>query len=138
MNLVYSIEKNTSKDLVKAGEILKKFLENNYNDKAMTLLAENYFDQGKLSEGFSIFQQRAENFPYSVGFYDDLSDLYFQTQDYASSLKWAKKNMEFAPFVGGYHFKTAKILQAMKDDAGTKDELRKTIYDALGIERRLK
>lgn len=128
MNLVYSIEKNTSKDLTKAGEILKKYLENNYSDKAMTMLAENCFDQGKVSEGFSIFQQRAENFPYSVGFYNDLSDLYFQTQDYTSSLKWAMKIMEFAPFVGGYHFKAAKILQAMKDDAGTKDELRKTIY----------
>jgi len=128
MNLAYTIERNTSKDLAKANLILKAFLKNDYSDKVMTTLASNYFDLGNKSEAFEIYNKRIENYPYSIGYYSDLSDIYFSAQEYENALKWCKKTLEFAPYVGGYWNKLGKIYQAMNKPDEAKDAFKKAIY----------
>ncbi len=128
MNLTYTIERNSSKDLAKANVILKGFLKNNYSDKVMTELADNYFDLGNKKEGFELYNQRVQNYPYSVGYYTDLSDLYFASQDYNNALKWMKVTLEFAPYIGSYWNKLGKIYQAMNKNEEAIDAYRKAIY----------
>ena len=128
MNLAYTIERNTSKDLAKANVILKGFLKNNYSDKVLTTLAGNYFDLGSKKEAFDIYNQRIQNYPYSIGYYTQLSDIYFSAQDYENALKLAKKALEFAPYIGGYWNKLGNIYQAMNKPEDAKDAFRKAIY----------
>lgn len=128
MNLTYTIERNTSKNLAKANEILKAYLKNNYRDKVMTAMANNYFDLGKREEGMKIYQQRIQNYPYSIGYYVELSELYFAAQDYNNALTYAQKTLEFAPYIGGYWSRVGKIYEALKDDEHAKDAYRKAIY----------
>ena len=128
MNLAYTIERNTSKDLAKANVILKDFLKRDYSDKVMTTLATNYFDLGSKKEAFEIYNQRIANYPYSIGYYSDLSDIYFAAQDYENALKWAQKTLEFAPYVGSYWNKVGTIYQAMNKPAEAKDAFKKAIY----------
>ncbi|MDB5282590.1 MAG: transglutaminase protein, partial [Bacteroidota bacterium] len=128
MNLVYTIERNSSKDLAKADLILKAYLKNNYSDKVMTTLAGNYFDLGNKKEGFELYNQRVQNYPYSIGFYTELSDLYFAAQDYDNALKWSLKAVELAPYIGGYWNKVGSIYEAMNKTEDAKDAFRKAIY----------
>lgn len=128
MNLAYTIERNSSKDLAKADIILKDFLKNDYSDKVMTTLAGNYFDLGNKKEGFEIYNKRIENYPYSVGYYSELCDVYFGSQDYENALKWAKKTLEFAPYVGSYWYKAGTIYEAMNKPDDAKDAFKKSIY----------
>ena len=128
MNLAYTIERNSSKDLAKADEILKDFLKRDYSDKVMTTLATNYFDLGNKKGALEIYNQRIANYPYSIGYYADLSDIYFAAQDYENALKWAKKTLEFAPYVGSYWNKVGSIYQAMNKPTEAKDAFKKAIY----------
>ncbi len=128
MNLTYTIERNTSKNLAKANEILKAYLKNNYSDKVMTAMASNYFDLGKREDGLKIYQQRIQNYPYSIGYYVELSELYFAAQDYNNALSYAQKTLEFAPCIGGYWSRCGKIYEALKDEEHARDAYRKAIY----------
>ncbi len=130
MNLCYTIEKNTTKDLGKQNVILKNYLKANYSDKVLTQLASNYFDMGNKKEGLELYQQRFKNFPYSIGYAADLSDLYFAAQDYGNALLWAEKTLEFAPYIGGYWNRLGKIHQAMKNELKAREAYQKAIYYA--------
>lgn len=128
MNLAYTIERNSNKDLVKANQILKAYLKNHYSDKIITALARNYFDLGNKKEGYELYNQRIENYPYSIGYYGDLSDIYFAAQDYENALKWAKKGLELVPYIGGYWNKVGGIYEAMNKTEEAKDAYKKAIY----------
>jgi tetratricopeptide (TPR) repeat protein len=128
MNLNYSIEKSTSKDLGKANAILESFLKNNYSDKVLVEIANNYFDLGNKKKGYELYKQRIENFPYSIGYLSDLSDLYFGAQDYSNALLYAEKAKSLAPYIGGYWSRLGKIYQAMNNETGAKEAFKKAIY----------
>jgi tetratricopeptide (TPR) repeat protein len=128
MNLTYTIEKNTSKDLTKANQILEAFQKNNYSDKVLLEIANNYFDLGNKKKGYELYKQRIENFPYSVGYLTDLSDLYFAAQDYNSAMDYAQQALALAPYVGGYWTRIGKIYQAQNDLENAKEAFRKAIY----------
>lgn len=128
MSLVYNIERNSSKDLAKANQILKAYLKNNYNDKVITTIASNDFDLGNKKEGINLYLQRVQNYPYGIGFYNDLSDLYFGSQDYPKALEWINKTLEFAPYIGTYWNKKGKIYMAMNKNSEAKNAFSKAIY----------
>ena len=128
MNLAYTIERNTSKDLAKANVILKGYLKNDYSDKVMMALASNYFDLGNKKEAYEIYNQRIENYPYSIGYYSEMSDLYFSSQEYDNALKWCKKTLDFAPYIGTYWNKLGRIYQAMEKPEEAKEAFKKAIY----------
>lgn len=128
MSIVYSIERNTSKNLNKANQILKAYLKNNYSDKVIVTIASNCFDLGNKDEAIKLYNQRVQNFPYAISYYTDLSDLYYGAQDYNNALSWANKALDLCPYVGGYWSRVGKIYQAMNRDADAKDAFRKAIY----------
>ncbi|MCS6934707.1 MAG: DUF3857 domain-containing protein [Chitinophagales bacterium] len=128
MALNYKIETSSSKDLNNANKILQEFLSRNYSDKVLVTLADNYFKLGKNNEGYKLYQQRIENLPYAIAYYGDLADLYYNERDYKNALKWAEKQLEFAPYIGSYWFKIGKIKQAMGSDDEAKKCFQKAIY----------
>ncbi|HLP20154.1 MAG TPA: DUF3857 domain-containing protein, partial [Chitinophagales bacterium] len=122
------IEKNNSKDLAKANQILETFQKNSYSDKVLTEIANNYFDLGNKKKGYELYKQRIANFPYSVGYLTDLSDLYFAAQDYTNALDYAQRAIALAPYIGGYWGRAGKIYQAMNNEESAKDAFRKAVY----------
>lgn len=128
MSLTYNIEKNTSKNVNRANQVLKNYLKNNYSDKVWTMLADNYYEQGQKGEALKIYLQRYQNYPYSISYAEDVSDVYMGMQDYNNALIWAEKAKLFAPYIGAYWSKTGKIYQAMNRTEDAKNEYRKAIY----------
>ncbi|MBL7778408.1 MAG: DUF3857 domain-containing protein [Chitinophagales bacterium] len=128
MAVNYQLEMSASKDLNNANKILTEYQKRNYSDKVLTTLADNYFKLGKNAEAYQLYQQRVEDFPYSIGYYGDLADLYYNAQDYNNAQKWAEKQLEFAPFIGSYWFKTGKVKRALGNEEGAKEDFKKAIY----------
>lgn len=128
MSLVYNIERNSNKDLAKANQILKSYFKNNYNDKVLITIASNDFDLGNKKEGFNLYLQRVQNYPYGIGYYNDLSDLYLNAQNYPKALEWINKTLAFAPYIGTYWNKKGKILMAMNNISEAKNAFSKAIY----------
>ncbi len=128
MAIMYSIERNTSKNLSKANQILKNYFKGHYSDKVLTAMASNYFDLGNKDEGLKLYYQRVDNYPYAISYYTDLSDLFFGAQDYSSALTWANKALDLSPYLGGSWNRLGKIYQAMNNETEAKEAFRKAIY----------
>lgn len=128
MSITYNIEKSTSKNVKKSNQILLNYLKNNYSDKVWTMLADNYFEQGQKSEALKIYLMRYQNYPYSIAYANDVSDVYSGMQDYNNALIWAEKAKDFAPYIGGYWSNIGKIYQSMNRNEDAKNVYRKAIY----------
>lgn len=128
MNITYNIQKNTSKNVNKANQVLKDYLKNNYSDDVWTTLANNYYEQGQKGEALKIYLMRYQNYPYSIAYANDISEVYEAMQDYNNALIWAEKAKSFAPYIGGYWSSIGKIYQSMNRNDEAKEVYRKAIY----------
>jgi len=128
MSLTYQLEMSTSKNIKKGNQILIEYLKRNYSDRILKTLAGNFFKLGKKADAINIYKQRIENVPYSIGFYGDLADIYFDQRDYANALYYVERQLEFAPYIGGYWHDLAKIKKAQGNEDEARAALQKTIY----------
>lgn len=129
VNLKYSLESNGSKDLAAGNAVLKKYLKNNYSGNFSGRLADNLIKLGNTAEGFKIYQKRITDYPYSTGYYNDLSDLYLGKQDYENALKWQLKVVELAPTHGGSWNTLGNVYMSMEGkEVEAKNAYTKAIY----------
>jgi tetratricopeptide (TPR) repeat protein len=121
MNLQYAIVMEKTKNLGKGNQLLESFLKKHYNAEAELKLISNLFKLGESSKAISLYNKRLENFPYAVGYFSQLSDIYFSLQQYKNALDYVETTLKFAPYIGKYHNDKAQILEAMnkKDEAAT-------------------
>ena len=124
----YLVESAGSKELAKGNVVLKAYLKENYSDKVLTTLADNYFKLGKNDDGIKIYLDRVATHPYVIGDYEDLSNIYFAKQDYQTALKWQQITVDKAPFHGYYYEKMGKIYEAMNKNEDAKTAYKKAIY----------
>jgi tetratricopeptide (TPR) repeat protein len=108
----YLITFNTTKDAKKSASILKSYLDDYFDEDIYNLLASSYMENGKKDEAFKMYRKYVEYFPYATSKYLSISDEYFDMQDYNSSLEWIDKVLERAPYIGRYHYKKGRILEA--------------------------
>ncbi|MFN8355856.1 MAG: DUF3857 domain-containing protein [Spirosomataceae bacterium] len=123
----YVILTEVQHDQKKADELLKKAIQERYNDKFIKELASNYLKQGDKKEAQKLYLQRIENFPYAVGFYTQLADLYSQDKDYENAQKYMQKALEFAPYIGGLWQRLATVYEYQNQTEKAKDAYRKSI-----------
>lgn len=128
MSLNYQLEVSTNKNLKKGNQFLNDYLKRNYSDRVLQTLASNYFKLGKKEDAIKIYKQRIDNSPYGIGFYGELSDIYFEQQDYVNALIYAEKQLEFAPYIGNYWHIVAKIKKALGKEDEAKAALQKAVY----------
>lgn len=114
MMIQYNIVQSTKKNLSAANAILLNYLKNNLNDDVVTSVANNYFKLGKVQDGLNLYLKRVDNYPYAIGYYNDLADLYFDQQLYDEALKWQEKARDMAPYHSYYWDKIGKIQEARK------------------------
>jgi tetratricopeptide (TPR) repeat protein len=128
MRINYQIASANSKDLNASNNMLKAYLKNVYSDRVMTQMANNYFKLGKRKDGIEIYNKRIENYPYVIGYYDDMTDLYYNQQNYEEALAWAEKTKAFAPYIGAYWKRIADIYDAMGKPDDAKENYKKALY----------
>ena len=102
VSLKYAVEKQLNKS-PRAYKVLVKYNKKNYNPSALTDLAGNYFDQGNVVKGLSIYQRLSNNHPVAIGYLNTLAKIHFAMQDYSKSIKYYNKCLEIAPYVSIYH-----------------------------------
>ena len=113
VNLAYAIEQEVKKSPKTAQAILKKYTSDSYSDKALLELAKVSFQNGKKEEGLNYYKTRINNFPYAIGYYEDLADQYFGITDYKNALVYRLKVLEFAPYFGNFWQKLAETYKAL-------------------------
>ncbi len=127
LSVRYSLLEKQSKDISAANKILKEYLENNYNDDVITTLAENYYKQGKTKEAFALLKERLEKYPYAIGYYSDLSEKYYNLQNYDEALKWQMKRINMSPFLGYPWHKLGMIYSAQNKNEDAMAAYKKAI-----------
>ncbi len=108
----YLITFNMTKDAKKSASILKSYLDDYFDEDIYNLLASSYLENGKKDEAFKMYRKYVEYFPYATSTYLSISDEYFDMQEYETSLEWIEKVLERAPYIGRYHYKKGRILEA--------------------------
>lgn len=110
--LQYLITYNATKDAKKSSAILKSYLDDYFDEDIYDLLTSSYLENGKKEEAFKMYRKYMEYFPYATNKYVTISDQYFDMQDYNSALEWIDKAIERAPYIGRYHYKKGRIVEA--------------------------
>jgi hypothetical protein len=128
VNLISTIESDLRKNPKKANAVLETYLKTNENLAAHRALVEKYFKAGNPKAGYELQKKRLEMYPYAVGDYDYLADLYLANLDYANALVNQKKTLEFAPSLGRFWQKLGAIYEAMNKTIEATDAYRKAIY----------
>lgn len=127
VNLAYVIEQEIKKSPKTAVAVLKKYSNNTYNDKVLLELAKVSFQNGKKEEGFAYYQARINNFPYAIGYYDDMAEQYFGITDYKNALIYRLKVLDFAPYYGTYWKKLAETYHALNQKEQAIEAYKKAI-----------
>lgn len=127
VNLAYVIEQEIKKSPKTAQAVLKKYVSNTYSDKALLELAKVSFQNGKKEEGFAYYQARINNFPYAIGYYDDMAEQYFGVTDYKNALIYRLKVLDFAPYYGTYWKKLAETYNALNQKEKAIEAYKKAI-----------
>lgn len=127
MNLRYSVVMDKTKDLSKGNQVLETFLKKHYNADAEMQLIRNLFKLGQTEKALAQYNKRIETHPYAVGYYSQLSDVYYGLQQYSTALNYAETMLKFAPYYGQYHQNKAKILEAMHRNSEAEASYRNAI-----------
>lgn len=132
----YNIMQNVSKDLKKGNALLENYLKNHYDDELIGVVSGNLMKLGNKEEGMKLLKKMIDDKPYATGRYTNISDKYYDQQDYKNALEWQQKALDRAPYAGVIHYKKALILDAQGNKAEAKAALKKAIefnpnnYDA--------
>ncbi|MFD2512346.1 tetratricopeptide repeat protein [Pontibacter locisalis] len=118
VKLKYLVEKSVKKNTSSSVNVLKSFLKNNNHFTSAELLAEDYFEKGKVSDGLKIYLSAIQNEPVSVGYQYKVGNIYASLQDYKKAEEAYHKALRLSPYDGDYYAQLAKTQQAM----GKKEE----------------
>lgn len=134
--LAYKIEFEKSKNYASALRYIDQYMKQYFSQDAMALQINGLFKQGATDKAIKMMMKRIEYFPYGIGYYRDLSSVYYSLGRYSESAIWNQKVLDFAPYHGPYLKESANIYKAMNEKLKSKDYLQKAIkysptdYDA--------
>jgi hypothetical protein len=137
VKLVYEIEMEKSKNLSKGNAILIKYLKKYHDIGAENQLISNLFKLGKLDEAIKMYKERLVNFPYAVGYFSQMANIYNSLQDFEKAYETNEIVLKFAPYIGTYHQTKAQILESLnKKDAASKSYIDAITYSPTDYESR--
>jgi tetratricopeptide (TPR) repeat protein len=111
MGLKYLIEANLRKNLPKALEVLKSYVDTHDNYTVAKELAAAYFAAGKASEGLKVYQDEIKLDPIGIGIYSDLGDQYYKQQQYDKAAQCYLNCLQIFPTSGDYYTSLGKIYE---------------------------
>ena len=114
VDVKYSIEYEVKNNKNEALKILNRYLKNNYNAATYEKIAYHHFKAGNASQGFDIFKDLIERYPYAIGYYSKLAANYSNAEMYNDAIEYYKKCTELAPSVGDYYEKLGNTYELVK------------------------
>lgn len=112
MRYKYLIETNLNKDVPKAIEVIKKYVDNNDAYADAEDLADAYFNMGKATAGFKVYLDEIAFDPIGVGIYSTLGEQYYKQQLYAKAEEKYLSCLGISSTTGKYYTALAKIYEA--------------------------
>jgi transglutaminase-like putative cysteine protease len=128
MQLNHTIAKEVNKNPVAGINLIKTYLKNNYDENALNLLANEYFEQGQSAAGLKILYDRLAKDPYATGYYNQLIDLLFKMQMYQKAVGFAEEGMKLAPFLPNFYNNLGNLYKNMGQKEKAKENFAKAIY----------
>ena len=130
MYVNYMIEKNVSNNPKSSLDILENFCQKYYDNSALTLLSNAYFDMGNTDKGLSILYDRSEKMPYATGYLDNLTGKLFKMQRYKDALVVNQRALDMAPYISDYYNTQGYIYKSLNNNQNAIESFRKAIYYA--------
>ncbi|HYG14239.1 MAG TPA: tetratricopeptide repeat protein, partial [Bacteroidia bacterium] len=108
-------------------KVVKKYTKSNYSVTSQKELASLYFQNGMVNEGLELYKEMIENEPIGVGLYQNLSDFYFQLQQYDKAIELLDKAVEIAPYTTYNLNQRAKCYAEKGDDDNAKADYQRAL-----------
>jgi len=115
MNLMFVFESKGNKDLDKAEEILKDYLEKNNFTNFQLNLSSFYLENAELEKANDVYEELLKQTEYSTGIYDRLASNYFVNRNYEKSLGYINKAINYAPYYSKYRSRKGDIYNQMDE-----------------------
>jgi len=93
----YSVEKSHYSNPVKANEILKKYLVDNYDSDIVSELARNFVKEGKIDSALVLLQKQIDLVPYGIETYSNIVNLLSRQSKYDEAIEVCKTIIENRP-----------------------------------------
>jgi tetratricopeptide (TPR) repeat protein len=139
LQIAFQLKKSMNKDAKGALALYEKYLKSNYNFDVLKLLANEYLEQGMSEKYLNVLKSIHSQAEYDPRFSIDLSNYYYEKQNYSSAAEYTKKAIELAPFEGGYWKSYASIQEQMNNKAEAIANYKRALYyDRTNYEARKK
>lgn len=109
----YSVQEQT-KNLAASNKILQAYLKKNYSDQIYNQVVNNLFKLGNGTLGLSMLETRIKQYPYKIGFINELAQIYSSAELNDRAIVWQERTMKCAPYEGYY----CSLAAAIREDMG--------------------
>jgi tetratricopeptide (TPR) repeat protein/transglutaminase-like putative cysteine protease len=128
LQVAFRLKKDLNKDAKGALALYEKFLKSNYNFDIVKLLANEYREQGMNDKYLNVLKTLNKQAGYDPRFSIDLSNYYYEKQNYSSAADYIKEAIQLAPFEGSYWKSYASILEQMNNKEEAIAHYKKALY----------
>ncbi|MFL5789796.1 MAG: DUF3857 domain-containing protein, partial [Flavisolibacter sp.] len=128
LTMMFKVHKLLKKDNKAALAVYEKYFKNAYNSNILSDLSDEYKEQGLNDKYLELLERNARDAAYNPYFYMELSNYYYEKQDYKKSLEYADYILKLAPYSGKYWNHKANILDQMKKKEEAIAHYKKAIY----------
>src|SRR5690606_28719741 len=108
--------------------IYEHFLKTNYSYDIIKMLANEYNKQGIAEKELQWLKYLADNFSYDPELYTNISNYYFNQQEYDKASEFGRKALELAPYVATYWENLGVELQQQNINGEAANAYQKALY----------
>lgn len=127
VNLACIIDYQTTRKQDGTIDILKKYLQSDYNETGLSNLAKAYLEASKLDDWEKTYKKMLEYAPSSPGYHNQMANVFISLQKYDRAAESAEKALTFCPSCGVYWAKLGDIKRSSKKT----EEAKKAYTNAL-------
>jgi tetratricopeptide (TPR) repeat protein len=139
LQVAFQLKKQMSKDAKGALSLFEKYLKSNYNYDVLKMLANEYREQGMTEKYLNVLKSIHNQASYDPRFSIDLSNYYYEKQNYSAAADYIKEAIQLAPFEGSYWKSYASIQEQMNNKSEAIINYKRALYyDRTNYEARKK
>lgn len=132
-----SISIMTKQNYDEAIEIVEKISQNNASEEVLSTLAEIYFRATKVEKWHDTYQRILNLYPAGTGFYEHVSDIYYNLQQYDKAAEYMERTLEICNNHSQFWEKYGKINRALNKNNEAIDSYKKALeYDPANYDAR--
>jgi tetratricopeptide (TPR) repeat protein len=126
--MMFNVKMKVHKDVKGALGIYEHFLKTNYSYDIIKMLANEYNKQGIAEKELQWLKYLADNFSYDPELYTNISNYYFNQQEYDKASEFGRKALELAPYVATYWENLGVELQQQNINGEAANAYQKALY----------